>query len=199
MGAAVGRDHGVAGQRPAKNVDHRRRAPVLVEAAFGAERGPGRGVLFQRPSLGRRHDTVRKDQAETSVLFELISARYERRSLLITAKPGLRRMEQGVPGRNHRRGRRRPAGPPWHQGSGSREDGGRERGGTGQSASGRTANHRRQSAAGRQISISDSDPGWAGSALIHKLAGLLETLIPLPLFILFTLPFTVFEFSELRD
>ena len=26
-----------------------------------------------------------KDQAETSVLFELISARYERRSLLITA------------------------------------------------------------------------------------------------------------------
>src|SRR3546814_1760281 len=28
---------------------------------------------------------VAKDQAETSVLFELISARYERRSLLITA------------------------------------------------------------------------------------------------------------------
>ena len=28
---------------------------------------------------------VQKDQAETSVLFELISARYERRSLLITA------------------------------------------------------------------------------------------------------------------
>jgi chromosomal replication initiation ATPase DnaA len=28
---------------------------------------------------------VRKDQAETSVLFELISARYERRSMLITA------------------------------------------------------------------------------------------------------------------
>lgn len=28
---------------------------------------------------------VRKDQAETSVLFELISARYERRSLLIAA------------------------------------------------------------------------------------------------------------------
>jgi DNA replication protein DnaC len=28
---------------------------------------------------------VRKDQAETSVLFELISARYERRSLVITA------------------------------------------------------------------------------------------------------------------
>ena len=28
---------------------------------------------------------VRKDQAETSVLFELVSVRYERRSLLITA------------------------------------------------------------------------------------------------------------------
>lgn len=28
---------------------------------------------------------VTKDQAETSVLFELISARYERRSLMITA------------------------------------------------------------------------------------------------------------------
>ena len=28
---------------------------------------------------------VSRDQAETSVLFELISARYERRSLLITA------------------------------------------------------------------------------------------------------------------
>ena len=28
---------------------------------------------------------VRKDQAETSVLFELIAERYERRSLLITA------------------------------------------------------------------------------------------------------------------
>ena len=28
---------------------------------------------------------ARKDQAETSVLFELISARYERRSLLVTA------------------------------------------------------------------------------------------------------------------
>ena len=33
---------------------------------------------------------VSKDQAETSVLFELISARYERRSTLITARPGRR-------------------------------------------------------------------------------------------------------------
>jgi DNA replication protein DnaC len=31
---------------------------------------------------------VTKDQAETSVLFELISARYERRSMLITANMG---------------------------------------------------------------------------------------------------------------
>jgi DNA replication protein DnaC len=30
---------------------------------------------------------VRKDQAETSVLFELIAARYERRSLIVTASP----------------------------------------------------------------------------------------------------------------
>src|ERR1700687_2261813 len=39
---------------------------------------------------------VRKDQAETSVLFELISARYERRSLLITASQpfGVRRMRR---------------------------------------------------------------------------------------------------------
>src|SRR5690242_18095123 len=41
---------------------------------------------------------VTKDQAETSVLFELISSRYERRSLLITAKPALRRMGQNLPG-----------------------------------------------------------------------------------------------------
>ena len=33
---------------------------------------------------------VAKDQAETSVLFELISARYERRSLLITANQPFR-------------------------------------------------------------------------------------------------------------
>ncbi len=33
----------------------------------------------------QRAETLGKDQAETSVLFELISARYERRSTLITA------------------------------------------------------------------------------------------------------------------
>ncbi len=37
-----------------------------------------------------------KDQAETSVLFDLISARYERRSLLITANQRLRRMGQDL-------------------------------------------------------------------------------------------------------
>ena len=37
------------------------------------------------PADPRRSAYVTKDQAETSVLFELISARYERRSMLITA------------------------------------------------------------------------------------------------------------------
>lgn len=41
---------------------------------------------------------VSKDQPETSVLFELISARYEQRSMLITAQSAVRRMEQGLPG-----------------------------------------------------------------------------------------------------
>ena len=38
---------------------------------------------------------VTKDQAETSVLFELISARYERRSIMITANQPLRRLCEG--------------------------------------------------------------------------------------------------------
>ncbi len=44
-------------------------------------------VRLDRYDLLVRDDLsyVRKDQAETSVLFELISRRYERRSLLITA------------------------------------------------------------------------------------------------------------------
>ncbi len=40
---------------------------------------------------------VQKDQAETSVLFELISARYERRSLLITANPPFGAWDQVFP------------------------------------------------------------------------------------------------------
>ena len=54
--------------------DRRRRASNLTAAV--------------RPPKSRQsHDLsyVRKDQAETSVLFELIAARYERRSMLITA------------------------------------------------------------------------------------------------------------------
>jgi len=39
---------------------------------------------------------VSEDQAETSVLFELIGSRYGRRSMLITAT--VRRLEQSVPG-----------------------------------------------------------------------------------------------------
>ena len=57
---------------------------------------------------------VRKDQAETSVLFELISARYERRSLHNHGQPALRRLEQGVPRLNHCGGCRRPPPPTRH-------------------------------------------------------------------------------------
>ena len=51
--------------------------------------GPIRARAFGQPAahLPVLDDLayVTKDQAETSVLFELISARYERRSMLITA------------------------------------------------------------------------------------------------------------------
>lgn len=40
---------------------------------------------------------VTKDQAETSVLFELISARYERRSMRITANQPFGDWGQGLP------------------------------------------------------------------------------------------------------
>ena len=49
---------------------------------------PGSGKSHSAAALGRALvdiTYVTKDQAESSVLFELISARYERRSLLITA------------------------------------------------------------------------------------------------------------------
>ena len=68
---------------------------------------------------------VTKDQAETSVLFELISARYERRSLLVTAnqpfgewaefpRPGddARRRRSPRPPRHHLRDERRKLPPP---------------------------------------------------------------------------------------
>jgi DNA replication protein DnaC len=41
-------------------------------------------------------DIATKDQAETSVLFELITARYERRSLLITANQPFGEMGQDL-------------------------------------------------------------------------------------------------------
>ena len=54
---------------------------------------------------------VAKDQAETSVLFELISARYERRSLAHHRKSALRRMGKNLPGPGHDARRRRQARP----------------------------------------------------------------------------------------
>jgi DNA replication protein DnaC len=56
---------------------------------------------------------VTKDQAETSVLFELISAHYERRSMLITANQHWR-MEQDLPGPCHDARRRRSPRPSRH-------------------------------------------------------------------------------------
>ena len=40
---------------------------------------------------------VSKDQAETSVLFELIGTRYQRRSMLDHRQSAIRRMGQGLP------------------------------------------------------------------------------------------------------
>ena len=57
---------------------------------------------------------VRKDQAETSVLFELISSRYEYRSMLITANQAVRRVGIDLPRSGHDARRRRPPGPPRH-------------------------------------------------------------------------------------
>ena len=57
---------------------------------------------------------VQKDQAETSVLFELISARYERRSLLITANQPFGEWHRVFPDENNRGGRRRSPRPPCH-------------------------------------------------------------------------------------
>lgn len=57
---------------------------------------------------------VSKDQAETSVLFELIAARYERRSLLITANQPFWRMGAYLPGPSNDVGCHRSFGPPRH-------------------------------------------------------------------------------------
>lgn len=55
---------------------------------------------------------VSKDQAETSVLFELISARYRATFPLHNSQPAVWRMGQGLPRPSHDGGRRRPFGPP---------------------------------------------------------------------------------------
>ena len=54
---------------------------------------------------------VTKDQAETSVLFELISARYEHRSILDHRQPTLRRVEQDLSRSCHDARRRRSVSP----------------------------------------------------------------------------------------
>ena len=71
---------------------HRGRAGIAQEAGIPRPLGNGSGRPKQDPFHNKYHllilddlAYVTKDQAETSVLFELISARYERRSMLITA------------------------------------------------------------------------------------------------------------------
>ena len=55
---------------------------------------------------------VSKDQAETSVLFELIAARYERRSMLITANQPFGEWGKVFPRSSHDAGGHRPPRPP---------------------------------------------------------------------------------------
>lgn len=55
---------------------------------------------------------VTKDQAETSVLFELISARYEHRSILITANQPFGEWNRGLSRSGHDTRRSRPARAP---------------------------------------------------------------------------------------
>ena len=57
---------------------------------------------------------VTKDQAETSVLFELISARYERALHAHHRQPAVRRMGKGLPRSRHDARRRRPPRPSRH-------------------------------------------------------------------------------------
>jgi DNA replication protein DnaC len=65
---------------------------------------------------------VTKDQAETSVLFELIAARYERRSMLITANEPFGEWGQDLPRSGHDAGvHRSPRAPRHHPGDERRE------------------------------------------------------------------------------
>jgi DNA replication protein DnaC len=57
---------------------------------------------------------VSKDQAETSVLFELIGSRYERRSMLITDQSAIRRLGQGLSRPSPDARRHRPPRPSRH-------------------------------------------------------------------------------------
>ena len=57
---------------------------------------------------------VHKNQAETSVLFELIAARYERRRMLITANQPFGEWGQSFPRSRHDPRRHRPPRPPRH-------------------------------------------------------------------------------------
>jgi DNA replication protein DnaC len=60
------------------------------------------GDLVSRLQIARDIAYVSKDQAETSVLFELIGSRYERRSLLINHRQSaVRRMGQSIPRSRH--------------------------------------------------------------------------------------------------
>ena len=57
---------------------------------------------------------AQKDQAETSVLSELIARRYETRSLAIAAQPALQHLGPHLPRSGRHRRRHRPARPPRH-------------------------------------------------------------------------------------
>jgi DNA replication protein DnaC len=57
---------------------------------------------------------ARKDQAETTVLFELIAERYERRSLVVTCNQPFSEWDRIFPDAAHDGGRHRPPRPPRH-------------------------------------------------------------------------------------
>ena len=54
-------------------------------AGVGEQGRSRRRLLARDPRAAQEADGAQQDQAETSVLFELIAARYERRSMMITA------------------------------------------------------------------------------------------------------------------
>ena len=62
---------------------------------------------------------VRKDQAETTVLFELIAERYERRALITTCNQPFSAWDADLPRPRHDGRRDRPPGAPRHRSSSS--------------------------------------------------------------------------------